>query len=150
MVDVVDSMTRSRMMAGIKGKDTQPEIVLRKALFKRGFRYRLHGKGIPGKPDIVLRKYNAVIFVNGCFWHGHDCNLFKWPTTRKDFWKEKIEGTRVRDKKKINECHDMGLRTLVVWECALKGKEKLPFDALIQKVVDWLHSNEHFGVVRGA
>ncbi|WP_231884015.1 very short patch repair endonuclease, partial [Alcanivorax sp. HI0044] len=82
MVDVVDKATRSRMMAGIKGKDTKPEILIRSELHRRGFRFRKNVKDLPGKPDIVLPKYKAVIMVNGCFWHGHECHLFKWPSTR--------------------------------------------------------------------
>lgn len=138
------------MMAGIKGKDTKPEVMLRKALYSRGYRYRLHDKNFPGKPDIVLRKYNAVIYVNGCFWHGHDCHLFKWPKTRQDFWKEKIESNRERDRKNIAECHSKGIRTLVVWECALKGRFKLPFDVVLESVVEWLESDVNSKEIRSS
>jgi DNA mismatch endonuclease, patch repair protein len=90
MTDIVDSATRSRMMSGIRGKHTRPERMIRSALHRRGFRFRLHGN-LPGKPDLVLSRYHAVIFVHGCFWHGHECDLFRWPGTRKKFWREKIE-----------------------------------------------------------
>lgn len=136
-------------MAGIKGKDTLPEVSLRKALYSRGYRYRLYTKDIPGKPDLVLRKYHAVIFVNGCFWHGHDCSLFKWPKTRPEFWRTKIEGNRERDIRLLKECRAMGLRTLVVWECAMKGKGRLDFEELIIQVIEWLDSTQEEGDIRG-
>ena len=97
MTDVVDRETRSRMMAGIRGKDTKPELTIRKAIHARGFRYRIHDRRLPGKPDMVFPRYRAVILVNGCFWHGHNCHLFKWPSTRVDFWKTKIERNREKD-----------------------------------------------------
>lgn len=95
MTDVVDKATRSRMMAGIKGKDTKPEMLIRSELHRRGFRFRKNVKDLPGKPDIVLPKYRAVIMVNGCFWHGHGCRLFKWPSTRPEFWREKSIAIRI-------------------------------------------------------
>lgn len=91
MIDIVDTATRSRMMAGIKGKNTKPEKLVRSLLHRQGFLFRLNVRELPGKPDIVLPRYRAVIFVNGCFWHGHDCFSFKWPKTRTDFWQHKIE-----------------------------------------------------------
>ena len=97
MVDVVDSATRSRMMAGIRSKSTQPELTIRKALHAQGFRYRLHPGNVPGHPDIALPRYRAAVFVNGCFWHGHDCQLFHFPATRPEFWREKIARNRLRD-----------------------------------------------------
>ena len=116
---------RSYNMSRIKGKETKPEIILRKALFAKGFRYSLHSKKLPGKPDIVLRKYKTVIFVNGCFWHGHEgCRYFVIPKTRTDFWMKKITGTIGRDLKKNNELDDLGWKILTVWECELK-KDKL-------------------------
>jgi DNA mismatch endonuclease (patch repair protein) len=90
MTDVVDAITRSRMMSGIRGKNTKPEKLVRSLLHRQGFRFRLHVSNLPGKPDIVLPRYNAVIFVHGCFWHRHACRFFKWPQTRPDFWREKI------------------------------------------------------------
>lgn len=98
MVDIVDVSTRSRMMAGIKNRNTKPEILIRKLLHKKGFRFRLHVKDLPGKPDIVLPKYKALIFVNGCFWHGHiNCHLFKLPATRTEFWQAKITRNQAND-----------------------------------------------------
>ena len=121
MVDIVDVSTRSRMMAGIKGRNTKPEILIRKLLHKKGFRFRLHVKDLPGKPDIVLSKYKAVIFVNGCFWHGHkDCHLFKLPATRTEFWQEKITRNQANDSKSINLLLENNWKVGVVWECIAK------------------------------
>ena len=101
MVDVVSKEKRSKMMSGIRYKDTKPEIIIRKALHAKGFRYSLHNNKLPGKPDIVLPKYNAIIFIHGCFWHQHNCHLFKWPSTRPEFWQNKISGNKERDKQNI-------------------------------------------------
>lgn len=119
MVDKVDQATRSRMMAAIKGKNTKPEITVRKALHARGFRFRLHDEKLPGKPDIVLRKYKAVIFVHGCFWHGHECPDFRWPKTRPAWWRKKIRGNASRDELSIKNLQLAGWRVAKVWECAL-------------------------------
>ena len=122
MADIVDRETRSQMMSGIRGKNTKPELLVRKYLHAQGFRFRLHVKKLPGKPDLVFPKYKTVVFVHGCFWHGHNCQLFKWPTTNVKFWKSKILGNRVRfdAQKKLLESN--GWKVLVVYECALKGK----------------------------
>ena len=123
MVDIVDKATRSRMMSGIRGKNTQPEILIRHGLHRLGFRYRLHGSKLPGRPDIVLPKFNAVILVHGCFWHGHDCRYFKLPTTRTGFWKEKIDGNRARDSRNLDSLLTAGWRVCIVWECAVRGRD---------------------------
>lgn len=141
MVDIVDKETRSRMMSGIRGSDTQPELAVRKVLHARGFRYRLHGKSLPGKPDLVFPKYNAVIFVHGCFWHMHQCHLFKWPSTRTEFWKEKISANHERDQKTIQALRQDGWRVLVIWECVLKGKFKMELSSLINEIEKWLLSD---------
>ena len=140
MADVVSSLKRSQMMAGIRGKDTRPELVVRQELFRRGFRYRLHKKGLPGKPDLVLPKYNSVIFVNGCFWHGHECHLFKWPKSNKDFWEEKISGNRVRDQRNIQLLQSAGWRVLTVWECSFKGKSVQDVGVAIDQIESLLLS----------
>src|SRR5690606_6991662 len=127
MVDIVDVSTRSRMMAGIKGRNTKPEILIRKLLHKKGFRFRLHVKNLPGKPDIVLPKYKAVIFVNGCFWHGHKgCRLFKLPATRTEFWQEKITKNQANDSKSINLLLENLCSLCMFWECSIKGGNKVP------------------------
>ncbi|MEM6890341.1 MAG: very short patch repair endonuclease [Pseudomonadota bacterium] len=142
MADIVDTATRSRMMAGIKGKNTKPELLVRKGLHALGFRFRLHSKDVPGKPDLVLRKYRAAVFVHGCFWHGHDCHLFKMPTTRTDFWGAKINRNRERDQEVRSQLIESNWRRLVIWECALKGKTRMDFDFLLQSVAKWLRGRE--------
>ena len=142
MVDVVDRETRSRMMSGIKGKDTSGELLIRKALHKKGFRYRLHRKDLPGRPDLVLPRHNAVIFVNGCFWHGHGCHLFKWPKTRPDFWKEKITGNKRRDKNNLQLLREKGWRICIVWECSFKGKKSVSVEDICRLLASWITSSE--------
>jgi DNA mismatch endonuclease (patch repair protein) len=141
LADVVDAATRSRMMSGIRGKNTKPELMIRKALHARGFRYRLHCD-LPGKPDICLPKHQAVIFVHGCFWHGHGCHLFKWPKTRSEFWKAKIERNREVDAAAEERLRRDRWRVAVVWECACKGRMKLGLDAVSARLSDWLISDE--------
>lgn len=134
MVDVHTREARSRNMRAIKSKDTRPELLLRKALHARGFRYRLGGAGLPGRPDLVLPKYKSAIFVNGCFWHGHDgCRYFKIPATRTDFWMEKIGGNKRRDIQTIEKLKAAGWNVFVVWECSMK-----PSGVGVQTVVDSL------------
>lgn len=144
MTDIVDSSTRSRMMAGIKSKNTKPELLIRSLLHKRGFRFRLHVKDLPGKPDIVLPKYNAVIFVHGCFWHGHkNCHFFKLPGTRTEFWQEKILKNQVNDAKSIEILLTNNWRVCIVWECSIRGAKK-DLNKVINSISDWLLSTELF------
>lgn len=130
------------MMASIRSRDTKPEVALRKALHARGYRYRTHVTNLPGKPDIVLKKYQAIIMVHGCFWHGHDCSLFRLPATRRKFWKEKIRRNRERDSKVMQVLSEDGWRCLTVWECSIKGPEKRNFRDLVDEVVYWLNTGE--------
>jgi len=127
-------------MSGIRGKNTKPEMMIRRGLHARGFRYRLHCK-LPGKPDICLPKYKAVIFVHGCFWHGHDCHLFKWPSTRPEFWRDKIGRNRAVDERTLVALRTDGWRTARVWECALKGKHRHPADMTLDCLARWLNSD---------
>lgn len=121
MVDIVSSKERSKMMAGIKAKDTRPEILVRKALHAGGFRFRLHRKDLPGKPDITLPKYMTVILVHGCFWHMHKgCKRARIPSTRKDFWTSKLEANARRDEVAQSSLLAQGWRVLTIWECYLK------------------------------
>lgn len=138
MTDVVDTATRSRMMAGIQGKNTSPELLIRKALHAKGFRFRIHAKHLPGKPDLVLPKYNAAIFVHGCFWHGHDCRFFKVPQTRPEFWMEKIGKNRSRDLVQVKALLASGWRVLIIWECATRSMKKQKTTLLVNLVGDWL------------
>jgi DNA mismatch endonuclease (patch repair protein) len=140
MVDIVDAATRSRMMSGIRGRNTKPELLIRSLLHRRGFRFRLDARDLPGRPDIVLPRYGAVIFVHGCFWHGHDCPLFKWPQTRPDFWREKIGRNLANDEKSRAALLAAGWRVGVVWECALRGANR-DLDGVLQRLVDWLQSD---------
>lgn len=149
MTDIVDKATRSRMMSGIKGKDTQPELRVRKELHKLGFRYKLHQKGMPGKPDLVFPKYKAILFINGCFWHGHDCHLFKYPATQKEFWREKINKTKETDSRNISLLIKDGWRVLEIWECSLKGSEKIGLEEVIYHTTTWLVSECNFLEIRG-
>lgn len=142
MADIVSRQKRSEMMAGIRGKDTSPELLIRKALHTRGLRYRIHDKSLPGKPDLVFRKYRAVVMINGCFWHGHDCHLFKWPSTRPEFWKNKIGRNREKDGEVRQQLSDARWRILIVWECAIKGKTRVDFNVLISRIEEWIASED--------
>ncbi|MFN3590955.1 MAG: very short patch repair endonuclease [Thermaurantiacus sp.] len=108
-------------MAGIRGSDTRPELTLRRALHARGLRYRLHDRRLPGTPDLVLPRWRAVIFVHGCFWHGHGCRLFKWPATRSEWWREKIKANIARDIRNTAALGAAGWRVFTVWECELRS-----------------------------
>lgn len=123
MSDIVDPKTRSRMMSRIRGKDTKPEMLVRRGLHALGLRFRLHDRRLPGKPDLVFPKYRAVVFVHGCFWHGHDCPDFKWPKTREAFWREKILTNRARDERNIRELTSAGWRVFTFWECETKSNQ---------------------------
>jgi DNA mismatch endonuclease (patch repair protein) len=142
MPDVVDQATRRRMMAGIRGANTAPELRVRRLLHAQGFRFRLNVRDLPGKPDIVLPRYRAVIFVNGCFWHGHDCALFKWPSTRAEWWRAKIQKTQETDRNARANLTDKGWRVAIVWECAMKGSDRLLDVDLVALLVDWLRDPE--------
>lgn len=121
MADVLTREQRKNNMSRICGKNTKPEEMVRKYLFSRGLRYRKNDKKLPGKPDIVLPKYRTIVFVHGCFWHMHEgCRYFVLPSTNTEFWKNKLEGNRERDRKVQNELKDAGWRVLIVWECELK------------------------------
>lgn len=150
MADIVTPAKRSEMMSGIKGKNTKPEIFVRKLLFSLGYRYRLGRKDLPGKPDIVLPKYNAVIFVHGCYWHGHEmCHLFRMPKSRQEFWDKKISGNIIRDKKNITRLEALGWRVCVVWECAIKGDRRIEIEELGSKLSRWLLSDKTEKNIRG-
>ena len=136
-------------MSRIRGKDTKPEMRVRKFLHARGFRYKLHDTSLPGKPDIVLPKYKAVVNVHGCFWHGHHCHLFKWPKTNRDFWKKKIEGNILRDQKRLAEYSVAGWRSLIIWECAMKGSKRFSPSELIRRIENWIYRGESSMELRG-
>ena len=124
-MDIYSKPKRSNIMARISDKDIKPEILVRKYLFQKGFRYRKNVKDLPGKPDIVLHKYKIIIFINGCFWHGHMCKAGKLPKTNYSFWKNKIDANIVRDLKNINELQISGWKVIIIWQCEIKNKTLL-------------------------
>lgn len=149
MADIVSPEVRSRMMAGIRGRDTKPELMLRRGLHAAGFRYRLHVQDLPGKPDMVFPRHRAVLFAHGCFWHGHDCHLFRWPSSRQDWWREKITRNRAVDARSEAALGEAGWRLGVVWECALKGRTRLPLVEVLEACMAWLRSQEPRLEIRG-
>lgn len=149
MSDTHSKEVRSRNMAAIQSKDTKPELMVRKGLHNRGFRYGLHNKSLPGTPDLNLPKYDAVIFVNGCFWHQHDCPRFKMPQSNIEYWQNKFQRNKERDRQGIKELENMDKRIAVVWGCALKGKYKLKLETVIFKLTNWLKSDCSFIEIEG-
>lgn len=138
MTDVLTPEQRRLNMSRIRGKDTKPEMLLRRGLHARGFRFRLHRRDLPGCPDLVFPHYHAVVFVNGCFWHGHDCPMFKLPATRTEFWAAKIASNRNRDARALERLAAAGWRTLVIWECKLKGRARQPVSEVVNEIAAWL------------
>lgn len=149
MVDVHTPIQRSRNMAAIKGKNTKPELMIRKELHRLGFRYRIHYAALPGSPDLVFPKYKAVIQINGCLWHKHECHIFKWPEKNAEFWREKIEKNFIRDSNNSDRLSSLGWKSLVIWECALKGRNKIPLDHVIGSIVLWLRTEHENKELRG-
>ena len=149
MADVVAPETRSRMMSGIRGKDTRPEMAVRKALHAAGFRFRLHRRDLSGAPDVVLPGRRVAVFVHGCFWHRHErCRYAKLPATRPEFWKAKLEGNAERDGRNAKALRALGWRVLVVWECAVRDRETL--SALPEILTRWITGGKAAGEIRGA
>ncbi|MBY8609601.1 very short patch repair endonuclease [Burkholderia arboris] len=141
MMDIVDKETRSRMMSGIRGKNTTPELLIRRALHSRGFRYLLHSPNLPGKPDMVFPKYRAVVFVHGCFWHAHNCKYFKLPRSRTEFWREKLQKNKQRDEVALEAVLALGWRVLLIWECATREfRVGRGADVFIETVSQWITS----------
>lgn len=137
MTDIKTPEERSRNMAAIKSNDTRPEMLVRRYLHRSGYRYGLHNKRLPGRPDIVLRRYKTVIFVNGCFWHGHEnCRYFRLPKSNSDFWQLKIGRNQARDKRDIEELEKLGWQVIVIWECELKTevRRKQTYNGLLEKL----------------
>ena len=150
MTDIVSPEVRSRMMSGIRAVNTKPELVIRKALHHRGFRYRLHSASVAGRPDIVLPAYRAAIFVHGCFWHGHDCSFFRLPKTRPDFWLNKIDTNRARDIRVAELLRGAGWRRLVIWECAIRGQPPEVVEKVVDQAARWIRSRRNSAEIRGA
>lgn len=150
MADVVSVEVRSRMMSGIRSTNTKPEMILRRGLHAAGFRFRLHDRRLPGKPDLVFPRFGAVLFAHGCFWHGHDCHLFRLPSTRTEFWQAKIDRNRQVDQRSEDALRALGIRTGIVWECALKGRTRLPLEKVLGTCAAWLRGEEANLEMRGS
>jgi DNA mismatch endonuclease, patch repair protein len=136
-------------MSAIRSSHTKPEIVVRRALHAAGLRYRLHDKKLLGKPDLVFPRYKAVVFVHGCFWHQHDCHLFRMPATRQDFWREKLGRNAATDQRVTIALQDGGWRVATVWECALKGRSRLDFTEAMQELIAWIKADDQTLTIRG-
>lgn len=142
--DVLTPEQRRWVMSQIKGKDTKPEILMRRGLHRRGLRYKLHQANMPGKPDMVFPKYRAVVFVHGCFWHGHGCSLFKWPKTRAAFWKAKINRNIERDREVRIALKTAEWRVIVIWECALRGKYRRALPGVLHDTEAYIRHGREF------
>ena len=147
MTDVHTPEVRSRNMAAIHAKDTEPEIRFRKALHGLGFRYRLHPAKIPGHPDLALPKHGVVVFVHGCFWHGHQCASFRWPRTRREFWTTKIRRNRQRDAIVRKAVLAAGWRHLTVWECAFRTGGEMSLSRTASKAARWIRGRSRSGEI---
>ena len=151
MVDVLTPTQRHLNMSRIRGKDTKPEMLIRRGLHALGFRFRLHRRDLPGRPDLVFPGRHAAIFVHGCFWHGHDCPMCKMPTTRPEFWRAKIDGNRDRDTRTIDALTAAGWRVLVVWECAVRGPGRRTEEDVLSSCAMFVRSEaERFRELAGA
>lgn len=147
MADVMTPEQRSRCMAAIKGKDTKPEMIVRKYLFSRGLRYRVNNRKLPGSPDIVLKKYKTVVFIDGCFWHGHEgCKYYRLPKTNVDFWRHKIGMNIARDYANSVDLRLAGWKVIRVWGCAIKTKAKREetLESLYQEIVGTEHKSNAY------
>ena len=144
MNDTCSARKRSDIMSRISGKDTKPEAIVRKYLFSEGFRYRKHVSNLPGKPDLVLPRYKTVVFVHGCYWHGHDCPRGKLPATNTDFWREKITRNRQRDLQNYHELAKAGWQVLIIWQCEInnKQKERQKMDQVREEIIAYGSSPE--------
>lgn len=149
MADVLTPEQRRLNMSHIRDRDTKPELLRRRGLHARGLRFRLHRKDLPGCPDLVFPRFHAVVFVHGCFWHGHSCPMFKMPATHTTFWRRKIEQNRKRDQMAQAELIQDHWRVLTVWECSLRGPSRQPVEAVVDAIVQWLDLEELVGTVQG-
>lgn len=148
MIDIVSPATRSRMMSGIKGKNSAPEMRVRHLLFAAGFRYRLHRRDLPGTPDIVMPGRRVAIFVHGCFWHAHEgCKYAKLPATRPEFWASKLRLNAERDRRAVDQLMASGWRVLCVWECATRSQESVT--SLSERLSAWINGSAQYGEISG-
>ena len=149
MADVLTPEQRRFNMSRIRDRDTKPELLLRHGLHALGLRFRIHRTDLPGCPDLVFVRFHAVVFVNGCFWHGHDCSMFRMPATREAFWRTKIERNRIRDESAKAKLVEHQWRVLTVWECALRGRGRKPLEKVLARIVRWLNEEDVVGVIDG-
>jgi DNA mismatch endonuclease (patch repair protein) len=147
MVDVLTPEQRRLNMSRIRGRDTKPEILVRRALHARGYRFRLHRKDLPGRPDIVLPRHRVAIFVHGCFWHNHGCRYSKVPATRTSFWNAKLHGNKARDDAAVRELHRAAWHVVTIWECALRGPAHLPIDELCDHLESYIRAPTSLSLV---
>lgn len=151
MADVLTAEQRRYNMSRIRGRDTRPEMLVRQGLHARGLRFRLHRRDLPGRPDLVFPRYRVAMFVHGCFWHGHNCPMFTWPRTRREFWQEKITKNRGRDRRTHASLKMRGWRVLTVWECALRGPGRWAVDEVLEVCEAFAVGGTHGElVIRGA
>lgn len=143
-MDVHTPEQRRYNMSRIRGRDTRPELLLRRGLHAAGLRFRLHDRRLPGKPDLVFPRYRAVVLVNGCFWHGHDCALSKMPAVNREFWQVKLAANRQRDQRNLSALRQSGWRVLVVWECAVRGRRRWALDSVIRWAAQFVAGEELF------
>lgn len=141
MVDVLRPENRRLNMSRIRGKNTKPELLVRRGLHSRGVRYRLHDRSLPGRPDLVFPRFHTVAFIHGCFWHAHACTLSQMPATNADFWRHKLAANAVRDRKAIDDVKAAGWRVLVIWECSLRGPRRHDFGVLIEQCCHFIRSS---------
>lgn len=149
MVDVLTPEQRRLNMSRIRSRDTKPEMLIRKGLHALGFRYRLHDRKLPGRPDLVLTKYRVVVLVHGCFWHGHHCPRFRLPSTRQEFWAAKIASNQRRDALTHESLRAMGWRILTIWECSLKGPRRWTVEHLLEASTEFILSTEDTKEISG-
>lgn len=141
MADVLTPEQRQLNMSRIRGKDTKPEMLIRRGLHARGLRYRLHDRSLPGRPDLVFPKHHTAVFIHGCFWHAHGCALSKLPATRQDFWQAKLAANAARDRKAVDTLQAEGWRVLVIWECALRGPGRLGVAPVVDQCDQFIRSS---------
>ena len=148
-MDRVDQATRSRIMSSVRQQNTGPELILRSAIHKGGMRYRLHEKTLPGSPDLVFKRFGAVIFIHGCYWHFHGCHKSAIPNSRREYWEAKFRDNQDRDDRNIVRLQKLGWRVLVVWECAMVGKTALVTNDIVKLIGTWLRGTQQAGWISG-
>jgi len=141
LADIISPEQRSALMSRIRGKNTKPEQLVRRGLFSKGFRFRLHDTKLSGKPDLVFPKYRTVLFVNGCFWHGHNCILFRMPSTNRAFWETKIKRNRENDASNIALLAAEGWKVITLWECAIRGKDDQDVSTVLDLLAELIREN---------